>query len=121
MNSYRHSGARGSATGNVLALLLFVGLIAIGGWLWLGRKDAAGEPTPGGAAAASVQASDGEAPEPIEPVTGTPTLEAAGTYEPKEGVLEIDISEYAGYGGLIVANGGLEPNPESFFATEYGV
>ena len=42
------------------------------------------------------------------------------TYVPKDGVLQIDISEYAGYGGLIVANGGLEPNPDSFFAKEYG-
>ena len=57
---------------------------------------------------------------PIEPVVGTPPLEAAATYTPKDGVLQIDISEYAGYGGLIVANGGLEPNPESFFAKEYG-
>ena len=39
---------------------------------------------------------------------------------PKDGVLQIDVSEYAGYGGLIVANGGLEPNPDSFFAKEYG-
>ncbi len=37
-----------------------------------------------------------------------------------DNILRIDISEYAGYGGLIVANGGLEPNPESFFAKEYG-
>ena len=51
---------------------------------------------------------------------GTPPLEAAATYTPKDGVLQIDISEYAGYGGLIVANGGLEPNPDSFFAKEYG-
>lgn len=35
-------------------------------------------------------------------------------------MLQIDISEYAGYGGLIVANGGLEPNPDSVFAKEYG-
>ena len=34
--------------------------------------------------------------------------------------MEVDISEYAGYGGLIVANGGLEPNPDSFFARTYG-
>ncbi len=39
---------------------------------------------------------------------------------PKNNVVEIDISEYAGYGGLIVANGGLDPNPDSFFAKEYG-
>ena len=54
------------------------------------------------------------------PSIGTPPLEAAATYTPKDDVLQIDISEYAGYGGLIVANGGLEPNPESFFAKEYG-
>ena len=47
-------------------------------------------------------------------------LEAAAPYVPKDKIVEIDISEYAGYGGLIVANGGLEPNPESFFAKEYG-
>ena len=63
---------------------------------------------------------DGDAPAPIEPVDGTPSLEAAAAYTPKDGVLQIDISEYAGYGGLIVANGGLEPNPDSFFAKEYG-
>ena len=51
---------------------------------------------------------------------GTPTLEAANTFVPKDNVLRIDISEYAGYGGLIVANGGLEPNADSFFAKEYG-
>ena len=47
-------------------------------------------------------------------------LEAAAPYVPKDKIVEIDISEYAGYGGLIVANGGLEPNPDSFFAKEYG-
>ena len=51
---------------------------------------------------------------------GTPTLEAANTFVPKDNILRIDISEYAGYGGLIVANGGLEPNADSFFAKEYG-
>lgn len=113
--------ARGSAAGNLITLLLFVGLIALGAWLWLGKKspDAAG-PTQAGSQSSARSAADGDAPAPIEPVDGTPTLEAAATYEPKDGVLQIDISEYAGYGGLIVANGGLEPNPDSFFAKEYG-
>ncbi len=53
-------------------------------------------------------------------MTGTPTLEAANTFVPKDNILRIDISEYAGYGGLIVANGGLDPNPDSIFAKEYG-
>ena len=38
----------------------------------------------------------------------------------KNNITDIDMSEYAGYGGLIVANGGLAPNPESIFAKQYG-
>jgi NitT/TauT family transport system substrate-binding protein len=115
--------ARGSAVGNAITAILLLGLIGLGAWLWLGRggdetptaAEGGGKPSPSRPAAP-----DGDAPEPIEPVTGTPTLEAAGTYTPKDGVLQIDISDYAGYGGLIVANGGLEPNPESVFAKEHG-
>jgi NitT/TauT family transport system substrate-binding protein len=114
--------ARGSAAGNIITLVLLLGVIGLGVYLWLGTKDT--DPTTTGAAASqSSQASseaDGAAPTPIEPVEGTPPLEAAAAYTPKDGVLQIDISEYAGYGGLIVANGGLEPNPESIFAKEYG-
>jgi NitT/TauT family transport system substrate-binding protein len=101
-------------------LLLLVGVIGLGAWLWLGRSPG---PAADGAtvAAGGAPAKDlGDAPDPIEPVTGTPTLEAANTFVPKDNILRIDISEYAGYGGLIVANGGLEPNADSFFAKEYG-
>jgi NitT/TauT family transport system substrate-binding protein len=115
--------SRGSAAGNFIALLLFLGLIALGAWLWLGsRSDERGAPAAraAGEAAAGVAEPAGDAPAPIEPVAGPPPLEAAGTYTPQAGVLAIDISEYAGYGGLIVANGGLAPNPESFFARQYG-
>lgn len=117
MNMGRNA-ARGSAAGNMITLLLLLGLIGLGAYLWLGRKPA--EQAPAGAATSSPAATDGDAPAPIEPVDGTPTLEAAASYEPKDNTLQIDISEYAGYGGLIVANGGLDPNPDSFFAKEYG-
>ncbi|HET9472344.1 MAG TPA: phosphate ABC transporter substrate-binding/OmpA family protein [Steroidobacteraceae bacterium] len=115
---------RGSVAGNIITLVLLVGIVGLGLWLWLGKKAeapaaGAGATTtqPAGASAAKP---DGDAPEPIEPVNGTPTLEAANTYVPKDNILRIDISEYAGYGGLIVANGGLAPNPDSIFAREYG-
>jgi NitT/TauT family transport system substrate-binding protein len=122
MNLASRRTSRGSAAGNLLTLLLLVGLIALGVYLWLGRKPAADAPATQTTAQSSGNEAepDGEAPAPIEPVDGTPTLDAAATYEPKDNVLQIDISEYAGYGGLIVANGGLEPNPDSFFAKEYG-
>jgi len=114
---------RGSAAGNIITVVLLLGIVGLGLWLWLGKKDdatpAANGNTPATAGAPAAQ-DDGDAPQAIEPVTGTPTLEAANAFVPKDKILRIDISEYAGYGGLIVANGGLDPNPESFFAKEYG-
>ncbi|MEO8637048.1 MAG: OmpA family protein [Gemmatimonadales bacterium] len=48
-----------------------------------------------------------------------PVLAPAGTFQLKtDSVVPIEISEYAGYAGLIVANGGLEPGPNSLF-TKY--
>lgn len=120
-----HWKQRGSAAGNIVTLLLLLGIIGLGVYLWLGKKapDDGSDGTSSTTASQSTSgdtAAAGDAPTPIEPVTGTPSLEAAATYTPKDGVLQIDISEYAGYGGLIVANGGLDPNPDSFFAKEYG-
>jgi NitT/TauT family transport system substrate-binding protein len=111
----------GSAVGNLITVILLLGLIGLGAYLWLGKKaaeESAGT-APGGATSTS-RALDGDAPAPIEPVIGTPTLDAAASYVSKDNTLQIDISEYAGYGGLIVANGGMEPNDNSFFAKEYG-
>jgi NitT/TauT family transport system substrate-binding protein len=113
--------SRGSAIGNVITLVLLLGLIGLGAYLWLGGKSVEQTATTtNNTAAPTAREPDADAPAPIEPVDGTPTLEAAATYTPKDDVLQIDISEYAGYGGLIVANGGLEPNPESIFAKQYG-
>lgn len=56
----------------------------------------------------------------VETRTEVPRLAPAGTYEPVNGVVEIELSEYAGYSGLIVANGGLEPNDNSVFAKKHG-
>jgi NitT/TauT family transport system substrate-binding protein len=119
--------ARGSAVGNLITLLLLVGVVALGAWLWLGKKDNAKPAGETQSSSTSPSGKDdgvakpkGDAPDPIEPVTGTPTLEAANTFVPKDNILRIDISEYAGYGGLIVANGGLEPSEDSFFFKEYG-
>jgi NitT/TauT family transport system substrate-binding protein len=111
----------GSPAGKIITLLLVIGLLGLGAWLALrdmGKKDEAAAGTPAEAAAAQAAK---EAPEPIEPVTGTPTLDRAAAYVPKDpDVIDVDISEYAGYAGLVVANGGLAPNPDSFFAKNYG-
>lgn len=56
----------------------------------------------------------------VETRTEVPKLKAAGAYAPKDNVVEIELSEYAGYAGLVVANGGLEPSDQSVFAKKYG-
>ena len=56
----------------------------------------------------------------VEALTSAPKLKAAGAYEPADNTVHIDLSEYAGYAGLIVANKGLEPNEESFFFKKHG-
>jgi len=115
---------RGNAAGKFITMLLVLGLLALGGWLvWQdmtpgeGSSDTPRTTVTGGKAAV---APDGETPEPIEPVTGQPRLDAAAAYVPRDGIIDLDISEYAGYAGLIVANGGLDPSPDSFFARNYG-
>ncbi|MDQ2639465.1 MAG: phosphate ABC transporter substrate-binding/OmpA family protein [Pseudomonadota bacterium] len=111
----------GSVTGNIITGLLLTGLVALGLWLWLARNpEPSADARPGQGSAAGAVLAEGEPPAPVEPVTGTPTLEAANAFVPVNNTLRIDISEYAGYGGLIVANGGMEPNPDSIFAREYG-
>jgi NitT/TauT family transport system substrate-binding protein len=56
----------------------------------------------------------------VETRTEVPKLKAAAEYKMKDGVLNIELSEYAGYAGLIAANCGMEPNDNSIFAKKYG-
>ncbi|TBU91195.1 phosphate ABC transporter substrate-binding/OmpA family protein [Phytopseudomonas dryadis] len=104
---------RGSVAGKLLTAVLVLGLIGLGGWLL--TKDS----LPGGGNPLATITGSG-VPQPSEPVVGTPTLQSAAPYEMKNNIIDVDISEYAGYGGLILANGGLAPNPDSLFAKQYG-
>jgi NitT/TauT family transport system substrate-binding protein len=56
----------------------------------------------------------------VETRTEVPKLAAPAPYEMKDGVLEVELSEYAGYAGLIVANGGLAPSEDSIFFKKHG-
>jgi NitT/TauT family transport system substrate-binding protein len=114
----------GSPWGKLVTLALVLGLMALGAWLVMrdlgdGGKDG-GATASGAAAEASATAGGDEAPTPIEPLMAVPTLDRAAAYEPRDKIVDVDISEYAGYAGLVVANGGLAPNPDSFFAKQYG-
>jgi NitT/TauT family transport system substrate-binding protein len=56
----------------------------------------------------------------VETRTSVPKLLAPAAYEPKDNVVDVELSEYAGYAGFIVANGGLEPSDDSYFARKHG-
>jgi NitT/TauT family transport system substrate-binding protein len=107
----------------VLIAILFIGLVGVGYWRWQGGASPTGNTssanTPG--KAASVAAA------PKAPVKGVAsTLEEpvaimpAATYNYKDNTVEVELSEYAGYAGLIYANGGLEPNENSYFFKNHG-
>lgn len=111
---------RGGAAGVLITLLLVVALLAMGGWLVLRDMRPSGEPAGQSDEVTRIRAEARDAPDPIEPLTALPRLDAAATYQPQGDIIDVDISEYAGYAGLVVANGGLAPNPDSFFARNYG-
>src|SRR5690606_12119253 len=117
----------GNAAGKFLTFMLVLGLLGLGGWpvmCDMGKTGPSGESTASStlstSSAPAAEAPEGDMPEPIEPLSGAPTLDAAAAYQPKDNIIDVDISEYAGYAGLIVANGGLAPNPDSIFARKYG-
>src|SRR4051812_40916000 len=109
--------------GKILSFLVIIGLLGLGGYVILNKKHGAGTttsssqsgggdaPTTGGGAAAAAV---------VEPMTETPRLPSAAPYVPKDNIVAIELSEYAGYAGLIAANGGMEPNEQSFFFQKYG-
>jgi NitT/TauT family transport system substrate-binding protein len=115
------SSPRLTVLGTFLTVVLIGGLIGLGAWLMLRPQPAAGTQAATGETPAPNQAPDPAAPKTIEPATSVVRLDAAAPYTPANGVLDVSISEYAGYAGLIAANGGkLEPNPESLFAKRFG-
>ncbi|MFN3581834.1 MAG: ABC transporter substrate-binding protein, partial [Pseudomonas sp.] len=109
----------GSVAGALIIFVLVAALIGMG--VWLAVQDEEAEVGAGGEPVSSQEsASSDAAPAPEEPLQSLPRLAPSAPYVPQDGVVDVDISEYAGYAGLVVANGGLEPNPDSIFAREYG-
>ncbi|MEI6085365.1 MAG: OmpA family protein [Verrucomicrobiota bacterium] len=52
--------------------------------------------------------------------TAVPKLDPPGAYSVKDNTVLIELSEYAGYAGLIAANGGLAANENSYFFKKHG-
>jgi NitT/TauT family transport system substrate-binding protein len=97
--------------GRLISLLLIAGLIALGVYLVSDRFAGGG----GSGPAAPGGGDSGEAPAVADYQPEVPRLSAPAPFTLKDNIVPIEISEYAGYGGLIAANGGLEPSENSVF------
>jgi len=100
--------------GRLISLVLVIGLIALGAYLVSDRffKQGSGGPSSSGSAKTG---DAGEAPAVVDFKAEVPRLAGAAPFTMKDNVVPIEISEYAGYAGIIAANGGLEPSENSVF------
>jgi NitT/TauT family transport system substrate-binding protein len=132
--SEERTGSGLTFLGKLLTIVLIAGLIAAGFFLIKSR----GVKVPGGGGATADGTTDksgshggsdaktaggdadAKAAVPAEMKTQVPRLDPAAPYKPKDNTIEVELSEYAGYAGLIAANGGLEPNENSVFFKKHG-
>ena len=105
--------------GKIIFTLLFLAFVGFGVVRWWGKLKPAGGPL-----SKIVEKAGGDAKEDELKFADTqfeiPKLAPPAAYQPKDNILDVELSEYAGYAGLIVANGGLEPSDNSIFAKKYG-
>ena len=102
-----------TARGKLVFTILFLAIVGFGVTKWW-PKLKPGAPGPRAAVASAA------AEKLTETHTEIPRIDAPGLYQSKGGIVDIELSQYAGYAGIIVANGGLEPNENSVFAKKYG-
>ncbi len=107
---------RFTTLGKLMSILLVSGLIALGVYLVLGDQ-LFGPAAPGDTPAA---ATEGGEPAISEVQVDVPKLSPPAPFQFKDNIVPIEISEYAGYAGLIAANGGLEPTEGSLFFKNHG-
>ena len=121
------SGPGLTGFGKFIVFLAIVGCLAAA-W-WFGFREAPATPDAPSAPVQQQQqqqqpstpAADAPPPEGLIPAaTKAPAMPPPQAYAPQGGMIEIDISEYAGYAGLIVANNGLAPTPDSPLAKAVG-
>ncbi len=110
---------RFTALGKIVSILLVAGLVTLGLYMIRGRFGGSGG-AGGTAPGAEPAAESGGAPEVQEVKVEVPKLSPPGAFQFKDNIVPIEISEYAGYAGLIAANGGLEPTENSLFFKNHG-
>jgi NitT/TauT family transport system substrate-binding protein len=102
-----------------LIAFLFLSLLGLGYWRWQAQHQPTAATT-GGAQAATVAAAKGPEKGVAATLDEPVAIMPPATYTYKDNIVEIELSDYAGYAGLIYANGGLEPSESSYFFKTYG-
>jgi NitT/TauT family transport system substrate-binding protein len=102
-----------TSLGKLVSIVLVLGLVALGAYML--KRGSSDE----GGASAGTESAEG-APEVAEVQVTVPTLSQPGPVQLKDNIVPIEISEYAGYAGLIAANGGLDPTENSVFFKNHG-
>jgi NitT/TauT family transport system substrate-binding protein len=103
---------RFTSLGKIMSILLVAGLVTLG--IYMIQRGRTADVAPGGDQA------EGATPEVAELKVEVPKLPPAAAFQYKDNIVPIEISEYAGYAGLIAANGGLEPSDASLFFKNHG-
>src|ERR1043166_5555316 len=115
-----------TAKGKFVLTLLILGVVGFGVFKWWDRLKPRSAPAattaadPSRGPSAATKAAKLDPADFIAPLTACPVLPPANAYVPKDNIVDLELSEYAGYSGLIVANGGLEPNENSVFFRKHG-
>src|SRR5688572_2843680 len=104
--------------GKIVLTILVLGVVGLGVWKWWDKL--ATSPRTGQQAQTSSGDEKSTPATLVETQVEVPPLAAAATYQPKDSIVDVELSEYAGYAGFIVANGGLEPNENSVFFKKHG-
>jgi len=116
-----------TARGKFVLTLLILGIAGFGAYKWWDRLAPAAPATDGtGAASSEVSSASATSAnvlndaEFVAPLLACPLLPPPAAYVAKDNIINIELSEYAGYSGIIVANGGLEPTENSVFFRKHG-
>jgi NitT/TauT family transport system substrate-binding protein len=104
---------RFTALGKLISILLVAGLVGLGVYMIRGGSG-------GRAPDATESGNEGSAAEVVDVKLEVPRLSPPAAFEFQDNIVPIEISEYAGYAGLIAANGGLDVNENSLFFKNHG-
>jgi NitT/TauT family transport system substrate-binding protein len=104
---------RFTVLGKLVSTILVLGLIGLGVYMLRGGRSGVTQP-------ASTTTEGTPSAEVAELKAEVPKLSPPAAFQFKDNIVPIEISEYAGYAGLIAANGGLEPTENSYFFKNHG-